>query len=60
MLKWSKVGAYAAAVASLAPLGITGTAFRDPSLPCSVRKEVNVPAKMRDGIILCAKNSLCR
>ena len=55
MLKWSGVGAYAVAVASFAVLGTTGTAFgADPSGPCSVRKEANVPAKMRDGTILYA------
>ena len=50
MLKSAGTGARTLAIASLAALGITGSAFgADSNGPCSVRKEANVPAKMRDG-----------
>ena len=46
---------YIVAVVCLAVFGISGLAFgADSNGPCAVRKEANVPAKMRDGTVLYA------
>ena len=53
MPKMSGTRAGTLAVAIIVAFGIAGSAFgADPSGPCTVRKEANVPAKMRDGTIL--------
>ena len=53
MPKMSGTRASTLAVAIIVAFGIAGSAFgADPSGPCTVRKEANVPAKMRDGTIL--------
>ena len=55
MLKSGRTGAYIVSIATLAILGISGSAFGvDSSGPCRIRKDANVPAKMRDGTILYA------
>ena len=55
MLNSRRTCRYIVAVASLAVFGISGSAFAtDSNGPCAVRKEANVPAKMRDGTILYA------